>query len=79
MSEPRTKDGRLMRAGWMRALTIQDVAEAVCISEVAGSGHGSGDVPCDYHNAESVKVQRLFRSLIDPDRLLHYNADRGGA
>jgi hypothetical protein len=58
-------------------LTPADVAQAVCISEIAGSGHDSGEVPCADHDAAQVKVQRLYDSLADPERLVHYGAAEG--
>lgn len=43
---------------------IEALEEAICRSEIAGSGHATGDIPCEWHTAAgNVKVQRFLDAL----------------
>ena len=45
------------------------IETAVCVSEIAGSGHASGDMPCEWHTAKNEKVRRLISALEDLEPL----------
>jgi len=46
------------------ALDALRIEEAVCRSEIAGSGHATGDIPCEWHTAAgNVRVQRFITAL----------------
>lgn len=50
------------------ALTLDQVAYAVCLSEIDGSGHATGDIPCEWHGPENEKTLRLWRAMSEiPD------------
>lgn len=52
-----------------RAQAIDRIEAAVCVSEIAGSGHASGDIPCEWHTAKNEKVRRLISALEDLEPL----------
>lgn len=47
-------------------VTQLDIEKAVCISEVAGSGHAGG-IPCEWHTvAGSESMRRFVYALANP-------------
>lgn len=43
---------------------MERIEAAICRSEIAGSGHATGDIPCEWHTvAGNVKVARFLAAL----------------
>lgn len=50
-------------------VTQADIEKAICLSEVAGSGHAGG-IPCEWHTVEgSERVRRFVYALANPKEL----------
>jgi|GEM_PF-3685087 len=60
----REETGPIRAALPVPALDALRIEEAVCRSEIAGSGHATGDIPCEWHTAAgNVRVQRFITAL----------------
>ena len=62
--ETRKAVASALTAAGVIVLTEDVLAAAVCQSEIAGSGHATGDIPCEWHTVEgNARVAILFDAL----------------